>query len=77
MLRELRLKAASWMLAIPGKDGSGDIAPLLAMIGLLWDGREWRHGGQKPVRDAAPEEAEGGCPSCRHARALVHYRRCP
>ena len=54
----LRAHAASWRLAIPDKDGSGDIAPLLAMIGLLWDGQEWRHGGQKPARDATPEEAE-------------------
>ena len=46
------------MLAIPGKDGTGDFAPLLAVIGLLWDGQEWRHGGRKPARDATPEEAE-------------------
>jgi hypothetical protein len=35
MVGGLRAHAASWRLAIPDKDGSGDIAPLLAMIGLL------------------------------------------
>ena len=30
------------------------------MIGLPWDGQEWRHGSQKPARDATPEEAEEG-----------------
>jgi hypothetical protein len=70
MRRELRDNAASWMLAIPGKDGSGDIAPLLAMIGLLWDGQEWRHGGQKPGRDATPEEAEM---AVHLAVTLVHW----
>jgi hypothetical protein len=70
MLGELRANAASWMLAIPGKDGSGDIAPLLAMIGLLWDGQEWRHGGQKSARDATPEEAEM---AVHLAVTLVHW----
>ena len=32
MLGELRANSPRWMLAIPGKDGSGDIAPLVAMI---------------------------------------------
>jgi len=58
MRGELRAHPDRWMLAIPGGDGSGDIAPLLAMIGLLWDGQEWRHGGQTPTRDATTEEAE-------------------
>jgi hypothetical protein len=67
---ELRANAASWMLAIPGNDGSGDIAPLLAMIGLLWDGQEWRHGSQKPARDATPGEAEM---AVHLAVTLVHW----
>jgi hypothetical protein len=58
MRGELRAQAARWMLAIPGKDGIGDIAPLLAMIDLLWDGQEWRHGSQTPARDATFIEAE-------------------
>jgi hypothetical protein len=70
MLGELRVNAARWTLAIPGKDGSGDIAPLLAMIGLLWDGQEWRHGSQKPARDATPEEAEM---AVQLAVTLVHW----
>ena len=70
MLGELRANAARWTLAIPGKDGSGDIAPLLAMIGLLWDGQEWRHGSQKPARDATPEEAEM---AVHLAVTLVHW----
>jgi hypothetical protein len=55
---ELRAQAARWTLAIPGKDGTGDIAPLLAMIDLLWDGQEWRHGSQTPIRNATQGEAE-------------------
>jgi hypothetical protein len=64
MLGGLRAHAASWRLAIPDKDGRGDIAPLLAMIGLRWDGQEWRHGGQKP------EEAEM---AVHLAVTLVHW----
>ena len=70
MLGELRANAANWTLAIPGREGSGDIAPHLAMIGLLWDGQEWRHGGQKPARDATPEEAEM---AVHLAVTLVHW----
>lgn len=70
MRGELRAHAALWMLAIPGKDGTGDIGPLLAMIDLLWDGQEWRHGGQKPTRDATPAEAEM---AVHLAVALVHW----
>lgn len=77
MLGELRANAASWMLAIPGKDGSGDIAPLLAMIGLALG----RPGMAARRPEASPRgNARGGRdsrPSCRHARALVHHRRCP
>lgn len=58
MRGELRAQAARWMLAIPGKGGTGDIGPLLAMIDLLWDGQEWRHGSQTPARDATGAEAE-------------------
>ncbi len=70
MRGELRSNPARWALAIPGKDGSGDIAPLIAMIGLLWDGQEWRHGGQALEREATPEEAKM---AVHLAGTLVHW----
>jgi hypothetical protein len=70
MRGELRANAVRWTLAIPGKDGTGSIQPLVAMLGLLWDGQEWRHGGQLPERDATPEEAET---AVHLAATLVHW----
>jgi hypothetical protein len=51
-------------------DGSGDIGPLIGMIGLIWDDQEWRHGGEAPEREAAPEEAEM---AVHPAVTLVHW----
>ncbi len=70
MRGELRAQAAHWMLAIPGKDDTGDIKPLLAMIDLLWDGQEWRHGSHTPARDATLSEAEM---AVHLAVTLVHW----
>lgn len=56
VLRTLRGQAASWELAILGLDRKPrDIAPLLSMLELLWQGHSDRHAPITPIpTDAAP-----------------------
>lgn len=57
MLGELKQSRAKFALAIPGPTG-GDIAPLIAMMELLWDGQSSRHGSQTPTRPETIPEAQ-------------------
>lgn len=58
MLGQLRSQPHQCTLAIPGPSGTGDIAPLIGMLTLLWEGQTSRHGGQAPTRMETREEAE-------------------
>jgi hypothetical protein len=58
MLGELKNASHKFSLAIPGPTGSGDVAPLVAMIELLWTGQTSRHGAQTPTRTETREEAD-------------------
>lgn len=44
-LGELRKIADRWSFVLLGKDGIGDIAPLVAVVARLWEGQRARHGG--------------------------------
>jgi hypothetical protein len=57
MIGQLRNTPQRYALAIPGPDGTGSIAPLIAMMELLWTGQISRHGGQAPTRPETVEEA--------------------
>lgn len=76
MRGELPAQAARWTLAIPGKDGSGDIAPLLAMIDLLWGrtGMATWPLDTSPRRDTA--RGRNGCAPRGHLGELVRLGRC-
>ncbi len=52
--------AGQWQMVLPGHELTHDVAPLVAMLRLLWPNHD-RHGGVTPKR--APSEAE--------ARAVV------
>jgi hypothetical protein len=58
MLGELKASSAKFMLAIPGRTGTGDIAPLIGMMQMLWDGQSSRHGSQTPTRPETLPEAQ-------------------
>jgi hypothetical protein len=51
-----------WRFVLVARDGSDDVAPLVAMLDRLWTGQVSRHGGGKNSRDQTLEEA----------RAAVH-----
>jgi hypothetical protein len=53
----LRSNPDAFELAVPGPDGTGSIAPIVAMMSLLWEGQTSRHGAQTPTREETPEEA--------------------
>jgi hypothetical protein len=54
----MRTNPGAFELAIPGPDGMGDVAPVIAMMTLLWEGQTSRHGGQLPTRPETRVEAE-------------------
>jgi hypothetical protein len=58
MLGHLRANTGKYTLAIPGPSGTGDIAPLLAMMELLWTGQTSRHGNKNPARLETQQEAQ-------------------
>ena len=58
MLGVMRSNAAKFELAIPGKDGTGDIAPVVAKMTLLWEGQSSRHGKQTPTPAESREAGE-------------------
>ncbi|HEY3505175.1 MAG TPA: hypothetical protein VGN37_20615 [Actinocatenispora sp.] len=57
VLSHLRDSAGNWELAIEGKN-DGDIAPVVAMIELLWHGHVARHPGGPNSRPQRLDEAE-------------------
>lgn len=57
MLGELRSNPGLYRIAIPGPDGTGDIAPVIALAETLWQGQTSRHGGKDPIRLETVEEA--------------------
>jgi hypothetical protein len=64
MIRQTTDSPGRYILAIPGPDGSGSVAPLTAMLKLVWQGQTSRHGSQTPTRDETLDEAwtdSNGC----------------
>jgi hypothetical protein len=57
MLGQLRAHPGRFSLAIAGRDGRGDVAPLIGCMELLWEGQSSRHGSSAPTRDETLEEA--------------------
>jgi hypothetical protein len=58
MRRMMRDHPEMYELAIPGPDGTGSVAPVVAMMSMLWEGQTSRHGGQAPTRPETLDEAE-------------------
>lgn len=58
MLKVMKTSSDKFTLAIPGKDGRSDVAPVIAMMVTLWEGQSSRHGAQKPIVMESPEAAE-------------------
>jgi hypothetical protein len=56
VLGQLRSQGNLWKMLLPGKDQSHDVAPLVAMLELIWPNHD-RHGGNTPKRTPSPEEA--------------------
>lgn len=48
--------ASNWRMILPGKDQDHDVAPLVAMLRLMWPNHD-RHGGTAPKRTPSMEEA--------------------
>lgn len=57
VLGHLNQAGHKWALAIDGEN-SGDVAPLVAMIGLLWKGHVARHAGGPSYRPQRQDEAQ-------------------
>jgi hypothetical protein len=57
MLGQVRNHPELYRIVIPGKDGSGNVDPVIKMMEMLWQGQTSRHGGHVPTRDETPEEA--------------------
>lgn len=55
VLGQLRSQGYLWRMILPGKDQSHDVAPLVAMLELIWPNHD-RHGGNLPKRTPLPEE---------------------
>jgi hypothetical protein len=70
MLGHLRSNPARYALAIPGPSGTGDITPLINMMGLLWSGQTSRHGSQTPSH---PETLDEATMAVHLAVTLVHW----
>jgi hypothetical protein len=62
VVAHLKQGGHKWRFVLVARDGSDDVAPLVAMMDRLWTGQVSRHGGGKSSRDQTPEEA----------RAAVH-----
>lgn len=48
--------AGNWKMILPGNDQTHDVAPLVAMLRLMWPNHD-RHGGNTPKRTPSAEEA--------------------
>jgi hypothetical protein len=57
MLGHLRGNHGRFSLVIAGKDGRGNIGPLIGCMELLWEGQTSRHGSSVPTRLETPDEA--------------------
>jgi hypothetical protein len=57
MLGHLRANRGRFSLVIAGKDGRGEIGPLIGCVELLWEGQTSRHGSSVPTRVETPDEA--------------------
>ena len=55
-LGHLRSQGNLWKMVLPGKDQSHDVAPLVAMLELIWPNHD-RHGGTAPKRTPSEQEA--------------------
>jgi hypothetical protein len=49
-------QAAQWEMVLPGHDKTHDVAPLVAMLRLIWPNHD-RHGGTAPKRTPSEQEA--------------------
>ena len=63
--------AGQWEMVLPGRDQSHDVAPLVAMLDLIWPNHD-RHGGNLPKRTPSPQEARAVVTL---AATIVQWRR--
>ena len=70
MIRYLREHPDRFSLAIAGRDGRGDVAPLIGCMALLWDGQSSRHGSSAPTR---PESLEAATMAVQLSVTLVQW----
>jgi hypothetical protein len=56
VVHHLRTQGQLWKLLVPGPNGDHSVAPLVAMLDLLWPNPD-RHGNLQPARMPTPEEA--------------------
>jgi hypothetical protein len=56
VLGQLRNQGGAWEMVLPGASQTNDVAPLVAMLELVWPNHD-RHGGTGPRR--TPSEQEG------------------
>jgi hypothetical protein len=68
-IAHLKQTSNNWALAIAG-DGAAGVAPLVAMLELLWTGQVSRHAGASTSRDQRQIEAEAAVAL---AATLVHW----
>jgi hypothetical protein len=68
--KHLQQASDKWALAIPGRGVAAGVAPLVAMLELLWTGQVSRHGGAPTSRDQRQIEAEAALAL---AATLVHW----
>lgn len=45
----MRASPGAFEVAIPGPGGLGDVAPVIGLMTLLWEGQTARHGGKGPA----------------------------
>jgi hypothetical protein len=72
VIRDLENQQARWRLAVAIPSGTDPIAPLLAMLRLLWQGQTDRHGSGGPT--VAPS-AEAAAAAVHLAATLVQWFR--
>jgi hypothetical protein len=71
VLGQLRSQGNLWKMLLPGNDRSHDVAPLVAMLELIWPNHD-RHGGNIPKRTPSPAEARA---IVTQAATLVQWHR--
>jgi hypothetical protein len=58
VLGQLRNQGGAWEMVLPGASQTNDVAPLVAMLELVWPNHD-RHGGTGPRRTPSEQEGRG------------------